>query len=217
VVLDVVIADAADDRPHAAALFAPFGDRGVEVLFGLLAEEQDRDRRALLYGALRRTVPSHPRPLLGRLTDARWYVVRNAVTLLGAAGSQQSLPRLMEVARHPAEQVRREVPDALAAAGGPAAVPYLVRLALEGGPDLQPLSVSSIGTLNGEEAGAGLAEIVRATPDRAMRLQALDLLAARPEGPALLTGLVAGDGPRLPWRVRRYVRRILSSPPRGRR
>lgn len=217
VVLDAVIADAADDRPRAASLFAPFGDRGVEVLFNLLAEEEDRDRRALLYGALRRTVPSHSRPLLTRLSDARWYVVRNAVTLLGAAGSEQALPRLMDVSRHPSEQVRREVPDALAAAGGPAAVPYLVRLALEGGPDTQPQSVSSLGTLTGEEAGGGLAEVVRGTTDRSIRFQALDLLASRPEGPARLAELVAGDGPRLPWRVRRYVRRLLGASRKGRR
>lgn len=217
VVLDAVIADAADERPRAAALFAPFEDRGVEVLFGLLAQEEDRDRRALLYGALRRTVPNHPRPLTARLTDARWYVVRNAVTLLGAAGSAQALPKLMEVARHPSEQVRREVPDALAAAGGPAAVPFLVRLALEGGPDVQPQAVSSLGTLVGPEAGAGLVEVVRGTADRSVRIQALDLLAARSDGEARLAELVGGEGPRLPWRVRRSARRLLAGVRKGRR
>ncbi len=217
VVLDAVIADAADDRPHAAALFAPFGDRGVEVLFGLLADEEDRDRRALLYGALRRTVPSHPRPLLNRLNDARWYVVRNAVTLLGTAGGQQTLPRLAEVARHPSEQVRREVPDALAAAGGPAAVPYLVALAVEGSPDVRSLSVSALGSLVGQEAGAGLAEVARRSPDRAQKFQALDQIATRTDAAALLEELAGGGEPRLAWRVRRYAKRLLASARRSRR
>jgi hypothetical protein len=216
VVLDAVIADAADDRPHAAALFAPFGDRGVEVLFGLLADEPDRDRRALLYGALRRTVPSHPRPLLSRLNDARWYVVRNAVTLLGAAGGAQTLPRLAETAQHSREQVRREVPDALTAAGGPAAVPYLVELATEGYPDIRPLAVSALASLVGQEASDGLVEVVRRSPDRALRLHALDQLASRPDAVAQLEQLASGGEPRLPRRVRRTAKRLLASARKGR-
>jgi hypothetical protein len=217
VVLDVVIADASDERPRAGALFGPFEDRGVAVVFGLLADEEDRDRRAMLYSALRRMVPNHPRPLVARLSDGRWYVVRNAVTLLGAAGSPQVLPKLMEVARHPAEQVRREVPDAMAAAGGSAAAPHLVHLALEGEPDVRPLAVSSLGTLVGGEAGAGLVEVVRAARDRSIRMQALDLISQRGDAEALLGGLVGGGGPRLPWRIRRTARRLLAQARKGRR
>jgi HEAT repeat protein len=211
VVLDAVTAEAAEDHPHLATLLGPFGDEGVEALLDLLGDEQDRNRRGLLFGALRRIVPEHTKPVVARLSDERWFVVRNAVLLLGSAGNAAVLPRLAEAARHPSPEVRREVPDAIASAGGAAAVPYLVRMALEGEPDLRQQAVSSLGTLMGAEAAEGLADVVRGSSDRALRTQALERLAARPEGRATLEPLIArGSGTRLPWRLRRYIRRALA-------
>jgi hypothetical protein len=211
IVLEAVAAEAADGDPRLAAMLVPFGDEGVEVLLDVLADEQDPARRALLIGALRRIVPDHPRPVLTRLTDHRWFVVRNAVVLLGSSGSAASLPKLAHAARHTSAEVRREVPEAMANAGGPAAVPYLARLAVEGAEDVRSLAVVSLGTLVGQEAANGLAEVARTAPDRSIRLQALDALVTRSEGPEVLRALVSGDpGPRLPWRIRRYARRCLA-------
>jgi hypothetical protein len=216
VVLEAVTAEAGDGHPRLAAVLAPFGDEGVEVLLDVLAEEQDAQRRALLVGALRRTVPDHPKPVVARLSDHRWYVVRNAVVLLGSSGNPSILPRLAQAAQHASAEVRREVPEALANAGGGAAVPHLTRLAIEGPEDLRQQCVGSLGTLVGEEAAAGLGEVVRGSGDRALRLQAMDTLATRPEGARVLEGLVSGDGGvRLPWRLRRYARRCRARAERG--
>jgi hypothetical protein len=218
IVLEAVAAEAADGDPRLAAMLVPFGDEGVEVLLDVLAGEQDGARRALLIGALRRIVPDHPRPVLSRLSDHRWFVVRNAVILLGSSGSTASLPKLAHAARHTSAEVRREVPEAMANAGGPAAVPHLVRLAVEGAEDVRSLAVVSLGTLVGQEAADGLADVARAAPDRSIRLQALDALVTRSEGPEVLRGLASGDpGPRLPWRVRRYARRCQSRSERAHR
>jgi hypothetical protein len=209
VVLDAVTAEAADGHPHLAALLAPFGDDGVEVLLDLLAEENDRQRRALLLGALRRIAHEHPRRVVARLSDARWYVVRNAVSILGSARNPSVLSRLAEAASHASAEVRREVPEALANAGGPAAAPYLARLATEGADDVRRSAVGALATIVGQQAADALADVARRAPDRVIRLQAIDELAARPEGLDALEGLVAGDG-RLPWRLRRHARRALS-------
>jgi HEAT repeat protein len=164
----------------------------------------------LLFGALRRIVPEHTGPVVARLSADRWFVVRNAVLLLGSAGNPSVLASLAEAARHPSPEVRREVPDAIASAGGPAAVPHLVRMALQGEPDLRRHAVSSLGTLTGQEAGDALAEVVRASTDHTLRTQAIDRLAERPGGRAALEALIArGSQTRLPWRLRRYVRRAL--------
>jgi len=218
VVLEAVTAESAEDHPHLATLLGPFGDEGVEALLDLLGDEQDRNRRGLLFGALRRIIPQHTDPVVSRLTDERWFVVRNAVLLLGSAGNADVLPRLAEVARHPSPEVRAEVADAVASAGGAAAVPYLVRMALEGGPDLRAQAVSSLATLTGPEAAEGLAEVVRGSSDRGLRTQALERLAARPEGRATLEPLLArGSDTRLPWRLRRVIRRALARPTAERR
>jgi hypothetical protein len=218
VVLEAVAAEAADGDPRLAAMLAPFGDEGVEVLLDVLADEQDGARRALLIGALRRIVPDHPRPVLSRLTDHRWYVVRNAVVLLGSSGSVAALPKLAHAARHASAEVRREVPEAMANAGGAAAVPHLVRLAVEGAEDVRSLAVVSLGTLVGREAADGLAEVARTASSRAIGMQAIDALVTRSEGPEVLRGLATGDpGPRLPWRLRRHARRSLARSERAHR
>lgn len=214
VVLEAVAAEAAEDHPHLATLLGPFGDEGVEALLDLLGDEQDRNRRGLLFGALRRIVPEHTGPVVARLAADRWFVVRNAVLLLGSAGNPSLLPSLAGAARHASPEVRREVPDAIASAGGPAAVPYLVRMALEGEPDMRHQAVSSLGTLMGQGAADGLAEVVRSSTDHSLRTQALDRLAERSEGRATLEPLVArGSQTRLPWRLRRYIRRALARSP----
>ncbi|MGZ8626067.1 MAG: HEAT repeat domain-containing protein [Actinomycetota bacterium] len=211
VVFDAVSAEAADGHPHLAAMLGPFGDDGVEVLLDLLADEDDRQRRALLLGALRRITPAHPGPVIDRLRDERWFVVRNAVSILGTAGGAASVPRLAEVARHPAAEVRREVPEALANAGGPAAVPSLVRIAVEGAEDVRAPAVTSLGTLVGAQAAAGLAEVAARAPDRAIAQQAVEALAARPGDRDVLRELVArARETRLPRRTRRFARKALA-------
>lgn len=210
VVLRAVGAEAAAGHPRLAALLSPFGDAGVEVLLDLLAEEQDRGRRALLLGALRRIAAEHPEAVVSRLRDDRWFVVRNAISILGSASNPAVLTQLAEAARHPAEAVRREVPEALANAGGPGAAPHLVRIALEGGDDLRHLAVSSLGTIVGEEPAAGLAEVAMRASDRAIAMQALEELGKRPEGAERLGHLLSGRDGRLPWRLRRHARRLLA-------
>ncbi|HZD18465.1 MAG TPA: HEAT repeat domain-containing protein [Actinomycetota bacterium] len=211
VVVDAVIAEAMDEQPRAATLLMPFGADGVEVLLDLLSAEEDRSRRALLLGALRQVVPAHAALVGTRLDDPRWYVVRNAVSLLGAAGDPTALRKIAGAARHAAAEVRQEVPGALVAAGGVAAVPYLLDLALGPDEDLRSPSVIALGSLVGQEPAGALADVVRRAKDRGIRIQGLDQLGRRPEGPSLLQDLRAGvGGPRLPWRLRRYARRLLS-------
>jgi hypothetical protein len=93
-----------------------------------------------------------------------------------------------------------------------------VRIATEGPEDLRPASVTALATVVGVEAAAGLADVAARSRDRAIRTQAIDALAQRPDGEAALRGLAGKDGgPRLPWRMRRYARRALARVGRGAR
>lgn len=190
-------------------VISPFGDLGVDVLLDMLEEEQDRDRRARLFGVLRRIVPSHTRPVVRRLKDPRWYVVRNAVALLGAAGGTDNLERLADAAGHASPEVRREATAALVAAGGTASVPLLRRLLDEGPEDAGRAVVGALGTLAGPEAGAALADIALSAPHRAVRELALDWLARQSGDRELLSRLGSRRSrPRLPWRLRRRARKL---------
>ena len=188
----------------------PFGDVGVEVLLDLLAENADRERRAHLLAALRQVARGHLRPVVARLQDPRWYVVRNAANLLGNAGGEEVLDQLAGAARHPSAQVRKEAVKALVVAGGAKAVLHLHALAGEGPQDVRPTAVSVLGAIFAPEAAAALGDIALSNPDRGLRRQALDELAEGTEGRELLRALSdAKTRPKLPWKLRRHARRLL--------
>jgi hypothetical protein len=205
----LVATDAETTGSTVPELLAAFGAVGVDVLLDLLAEEEDRNRRAQFLGVLRRTVRENLDPVVSRLTDPRWYVARNAVSLLGSVGGPSMLPQIEEMAGHESPAVRREVASALVAAAGPAAVPSLGRLATVEDPEVRRQAVTALGALVGRDAAQALADVVRSTSDRPLRNRALEELAARPEGPELLRELGSRRGrPRLPWAVRRRARSL---------
>jgi len=198
------------------AMLAPFGDLGVEVLLDLLADEQDRDRRALLLAVLRQAAAGHVGPVAARLDDPRWYVVRNAITLLGAAGGPEVLERLAAVARHGGAEVRREAARSLVLAGGSAAAPYLEDLAINGGEEMGRLGLVALAALTGEESANAIAAIARSSPSRPLRQEALDVLAERSDGEGVLEDLATGSTkPKLPWALRRHARRLLRERRKG--
>jgi predicted transcriptional regulator len=198
------------DGASVPEVLEPFGDHGVEVLLDLLAEDSDRERRAHLLAALRQVARGHLRPVVARLNDPRWYVVRNAANLLGNAGGEEVLDQLAGAARHPSPQVRKEAVKALVVAGGVKAVPHLRVLAGEGPQDVRATAVSVLGAIFAPEAAAALGDIARSNADRSLRRQALDELAEGAEGRDVLRRLSAADTrPKLPWGLRRQARRLL--------
>jgi hypothetical protein len=61
------------------------------------------------------------------------------------------------------------------------------------------------------EAGAALVDIACTVGDKTLRAQAIAELAERPDAVTFLRELVSGDGPRLPWRLRRQARALLKA------
>jgi hypothetical protein len=108
--IDLVDADAEESGTDVADLIAPFDDLGVEILLDLLADEEDREQRARLLGVARRIVPDRVPRVTARLSDPRWYVVRNATILPDASGRPEALPHIEGLVRHSSPAVRREVP-----------------------------------------------------------------------------------------------------------
>jgi HEAT repeat protein len=63
------------------------------------------------------------------LLDRRWYVVRNAVTIMGLIGSADAIPGLGPLSRHSEARVRREVARAVGRIKDPAGLTILADLA----------------------------------------------------------------------------------------
>jgi hypothetical protein len=204
VVAELVDGDADPDGPSPFLLLAPFGECAVEVLFDELAEEEDRGRRATLLGLLRQLAPGRADPVVRRLDDTRWYVVRNAVNVLRYSRHPRSLDLMAQAARHTAEGVRREAVFGLAA-GGEAAAPYLGALAT--GPDasVRLLAIQALSGLAAPDAATALSAAVTGCRDAETRRRALDALAEHPseEATSALRLFSSRTRPRLPRSLRK--------------
>lgn len=209
-VAELVSAGGGEEATPNFLLLAPFGESGVDVLFEELAEEQDRGRRAVLLGLLRQLAPGRAGPIVRRLHDPRWYVVRNAVNVLRHSRHPRSLDLLVEAARHAAEAVRREAVFGLVA-GGEAALPHLGSLASGPDPAVRLMAIEALGGLVTPEAASALAGIVSGSSDVESRRRALEALARHPspEAGSALAGFTTRSRPRLPRSLRRYARGLL--------
>src|SRR5262249_51531377 len=113
-----------------------FGPPLAEWLLHVLAESQRMQVRRPLAKTIGELLTGHPEVLIPWLTDARWYVVRNAVHILGWIGAEESASYLKVPAEHPEMRVRREVVAALAQMSHDAARPILKRMAETAEPQL---------------------------------------------------------------------------------
>jgi HEAT repeats len=212
VVRQLMLLEGEADGPGAASVLSSFGDVGVEALFEQLAEEEDRGRRAGLLGVLRQLAPGRAKTVVPRLSDPRWYVVRNAVNVLRHTGDPDVLELLAGASKHTAEAVRREAVWGLAA-GGVAAVPYLAQLANAPDRGVRRLSVQALGGLTAPEAVGALTTIVISGSETETRRQALDALAEHnsSESRDALRSLAGRVRPRLPRALRKHAKSLGKS------
>lgn len=101
------------------------------VLLEILAESDSRDVRRLILGLFRAAGGVASRHLLPLLRDERWYVVRNAVQLVGESRDlvrdSELIGQLESLLRHPEVRVRREVVRTLSSTGDARAASFLSR------------------------------------------------------------------------------------------
>ncbi|MEK7331600.1 MAG: HEAT repeat domain-containing protein [Candidatus Eisenbacteria bacterium] len=107
------------------ALGRDLGRPAVEWLMHVLAESQQKRARRPLARMIAELIADNPERILPSLADERWYVVRNAVHILGWVGGDGIAGFLRTAAEHPEMRVRREVVAALSQVNGAASRPIL--------------------------------------------------------------------------------------------
>ncbi|MGZ8784280.1 MAG: HEAT repeat domain-containing protein [Acidimicrobiia bacterium] len=109
-VLEALIAKVADDDESEPAkrLLSTLAPGHIDSLIDMMASEEDRARRRTLLGVLGRESARDPRPVVARLDDERWYVVRNLAVVLGRSGNPQCLLAVRGLLKHPDHRVRVE-------------------------------------------------------------------------------------------------------------
>lgn len=89
-------------------LIATLGSGAVDPLLEVLADEPDMTARKGLVDLLSGMASDYIDNLAVRVSDPRWYFVRNVVAILGSTKKSAALPALGRTLRHPDARVRRE-------------------------------------------------------------------------------------------------------------
>lgn len=199
------------DIDQVRSLLAIFDTIAVDGLLDALAAEEDRGRRAVMLGMVTELGEGHADLVAKRLDDNRWYVVRNAVTILGRIRGKGSLSALVKAASHPSSAVRREVVRSLVGIAGVDAVPYLARLGADDDDGVAKAAVGALAAMSDPAATAALVQLARNAGAMETRRRALEALAVSrdPEVTGTLRTLGARSSrPRLPWSLRRLARKL---------
>ncbi len=118
------------------------------VLLEMLAAEEDRSARRLLVRVLK-DLGKNQIALLGeRLSDERWYFVRNIVSILGESRREEVISYLERVAGHKNFQIRQEVVRALLSIGGAKSAALLIRFLNDKDIDIRFMAIRGLGSLS---------------------------------------------------------------------
>ena len=123
-----------------------FGPDAAEALIDLLTlSDSLTDRRAYLaaLAKIRDAVPT----LIHLLGDNRWYVVRNAIDLLGEMRAVEAESALLEVATHWEERVRRSVATAFSRLGAPRSIQAVEKMATDAVSEVRVHAVQGLGAV----------------------------------------------------------------------
>jgi len=149
---------------EAAEIMKRGGARSANYLIDRLAEEDDRSNRSRLVALLKEMGRGSSLPFTARLADARWYLVRNVVHILGEIGDPEVIPALRDVGKHPDARVRKELVRTLMRLGGPECEGRIIEAI--GDPDrgVQEAAVHSLSVLRGERSSGIIFDILRKAP-----------------------------------------------------
>lgn len=142
-------------------LIVALGMRIAPQLLTLMSKEEDATVRKRLNTLLGKM----GEPLLGLLQEMlssdQWYIVRNAVTLIGDLRLDAGLNALVEVTKHPDQRVRRTLIRSLSMIGGKKSVAPLLKLTQDPVTTLRRPAVKALGATRSLEAVKPLLKIAQ--------------------------------------------------------
>lgn len=133
----------------AYSYLAVLDREATPVLLEILAEEKDRSIRRHLMEILRELGKNQIALLGERLSDGRWYFVRNIVNILGESRKDEALAFLEQVSTHKNFHIRQEVLKSLSTIGGKKAATLIARFLQDRDVDIQFMAVRGLGAIQG--------------------------------------------------------------------
>lgn len=171
-VISAVVTDMRVNKKESPEYLAAYSylrvlDReATTVLLEILAVEKDRTIRKYLVEILK-DLGRKQISIIGRhISDSRWFVVRNIVSILGDSGSEDALPFLEKVTNHTQIQVRQEIIKGLLNIGGKKAAVLLCRFINDNDNDIQLSAIRGLASIHGagKSEARALAEFIEGRP-----------------------------------------------------
>jgi len=204
-------------KPHLkqiAALLIKLEIRVAPYLLKRLSQEENAQTRRNLTLILGQMGGPILDLLQESLTDSRWFVVRNTVSVLGDMRQKAALPLLKPVLKHQDVRVKRTLIRALAMIGGGEAVPLLLKLVSDKNLTLRRPAILALGALKREEAVSPLLKIVTHLDilgrDTGIKLDAIRALAIIGSTSAVPTLLNLAKRPNLLRRASLEAQRVAA-------
>ena len=168
-----------DLRETCTRLLSLAGETGADVLIdNLIGSEVTGERRVFLEAL--RQCPSAVNSLLHLLADDRWYVVRNAVALLGELGHTEADKRLVELMSHRESRVRQAVAVSLGRLATSRSLLALLQALNDGSPDVRLQAVHAIAAARNPRAVPWLIEALDHEQDSDVQAALVSALGAVP-------------------------------------
>jgi len=115
-------------RQETDSVLIALEERSVGPLLQALAEEEDLLVRKAIVEIVTRIGRIAVPTILENLTDSRWYMVRNMITVLGTLGMPDLAPHVAATLSHPDLRVKKEAIKALSRIPHPSSVTALCEL-----------------------------------------------------------------------------------------
>jgi hypothetical protein len=156
-----VSADPDSFARYVVPLLTRAGGAASPALIEALSSEEDRNRRGRLVKALK-TIgePAYPH-LIDTLRSPAWFVVRNALNVLGDIGRPEHVEAIAKRLDHGDPRVRRAAARALGKIGGPEAEAHLVGAIEDRDEETQAEVLMCLGAMKAQSAVPALAELTR--------------------------------------------------------
>lgn len=136
------------DRAGMLELLSRAGETGVDILVKQLMDCEDAAARRVYFDSIVQLDMAGP-ALFDLLRDTRWFVVRNAIALLGEMGVEQADIAMLPLLQHADERIRVAVARALVRLGTPKALQGLHAMIDDSSPEVRRIAAVSFGLSTG--------------------------------------------------------------------
>lgn len=140
-------------RQYALKILADLGDPSLTIFGRMMADDKcfkrDEDRQ--------------------ELPDAKWYIVRNTIFVLGTLGDERAVDALQLRLGDPDIRVRREIVCALEKIGGDKAVDLLALFADDSSSEIRGAALIAIGLIGTAEAAPMVIDIAYRNPGEVLK------------------------------------------------